>query len=78
MIQRETLRIWVLELAGLKGAKIHTPWMLSPVSHGENYLRPIVNPPEWSRHTPKVNGTGRAKKAQHTWDRYLNQPCTYQ
>ena len=76
------VRLWVPELAGIKGAKIHTPWMLllselrvAGVSLGENYPRPLVNPPEWSWHTSKVKGTGKAQRAQHRGiDFYFKSP----
>jgi len=76
------VRLWVPELAGLKGAKIHTPWMLSlselqlaGVALGEGYPRPIVSPPEWSRHTSKVKGSGKAPRTQHRGiDFYFKSP----
>ncbi|XP_078355349.1 cryptochrome DASH-like [Oculina patagonica] len=76
------VRLWVPELAGLKGAKVHTPWMLSSselklagVTLGQSYPRPIVCPPEWSRHTSKVKGTGRNPRTQHRGiDFYFKSP----
>lgn len=76
------VRLWVPELAGVKGAKVHTPWMLSAselriagVTLGENYPRPIVCPPEWSRHTSKVKGTGKAPRTQRRGiDFYFKSP----
>lgn len=67
----EFVRLWVPELARLKGAKIHTPWMLpsselklAGVTLGDSYPRPMVCPPEWSRHTPKVRGAERTQRTQ--------------
>ena len=49
------------ELNGIKGAKIHMPWVLSVselraanVSLGETYPKPMVTAPEWSKHAPKA------------------------
>lgn len=78
----EFVRLWVPELAGLKGAKIHTPWTLSiselkaaGITLGENYPRPLVNPPEWSRHTSKVKGPGNTPRTQHRGiDFYFKSP----
>ena len=78
----EFVRMWVPELAGLKGAKVHTPWMLSTselkqasVTLGENYPRPIVCPPEWSRHTSKVKDTAKWPRAQRRGiDFYFKSP----
>ncbi|NXP79048.1 CRYD protein, partial [Ramphastos sulfuratus] len=51
------VRLWVPELQGIKGADIHTPWVLSSadlsqagVTLGETYPQPVVTAPEWSRH----------------------------
>lgn len=76
------VRLWVPELAGLKGAKIHTPWKLTlselkdaGVTLGGSYPRPIVNPPEWGRHTPKMKGTGNASRKQNRGiDFYFKSP----
>lgn len=76
------VRLWVPELGGLKGAKAHTPWMLptselklAGVTLGENYPRPIVCPPEWSRHTSKVKSTGNTPRTQHRGiDFYFKSP----
>lgn len=78
----EFVRMWVAELAGLKGAKVHTPWMLSAselkhasVTVGENYPRPIVCPPEWSQHTSKVKDTAKWPRTQRRGiDFYFKSP----
>ncbi|XP_040449773.1 cryptochrome DASH-like isoform X2 [Falco naumanni] len=51
------VRLWVLELQGIKGADIHTPWALNSaalsqlgVTLGKTYPQPVVTAPEWSRH----------------------------
>lgn len=76
------VRLWVPELAGLKGAKVHTPWLLSSselkhagVTLGENYPKPMVCPPEWSRHTSKVKDSRKTPRAQHRGiDFYFKSP----
>lgn len=56
-LQGDYVRLWVPELQGIKGADIHTPWVLSSadlsqagVTLGETYPQPVVTAPEWSRH----------------------------
>lgn len=48
---------WVPELRNLPGNKRHSPWILScgvlssaHISLGEDYPKPVVVAPEWSRH----------------------------
>ena len=75
----EFVRLWVPELASLKGATIHTPWMLSAselrlanVSLSGDYPRPIIVQPEWSRHAAKVKGAGQNhSRAQRGVDFYF-------
>jgi len=60
------VRLWVPELAGLRGSKIQFPWTLSEgvlsqagVDLGVTYPKPMVVAPEWSRHT---DGSGGSRK----------------
>merc|ERR1712013_504194 len=53
----EFVRLWVPELKGLKGGKVHVPWTLNErelesggVEIGVTYPKPLVLAPEWSRH----------------------------
>lgn len=55
--QGDYVWLWVPELQTIRGADVHTPWILSTsalsharVSVGETYPTPIVIAPEWSRH----------------------------
>lgn len=55
------MRMWVLELVGLKGVKVYIFWILLllelkyvSVILGENYFRLIVCSFEWSRYISKV------------------------
>ncbi|XP_066572923.1 cryptochrome DASH isoform X2 [Amia ocellicauda] len=60
------VRLWVLELRGIKEGDVHTPWTLSSaaLAHAEvsldgTYPSPIVTAPEWSRHVRnKPSGGG--------------------
>lgn len=59
------VRLWVPELAGLPGSKVHFPWTLpsgelsrADVDLGVSYPKPMVVAPEWSRHTGGGNGGG--------------------
>lgn len=61
----EFIRLWVPELAGLRGGKIHTPWTLSDkeltsagIDLGVTYPKPMVVAPEWSRHAQKGPSSG--------------------
>lgn len=63
------VRLWVPELAGLKGAKIHTPWTLSVaelktagVALGQNYPRPMIVQGEWGRHVSKGKGATKSQR----------------
>ena len=58
----EFIRLWVEELAGLRGVKVHCPWTAprdllerAGLELGVTYPPPLVNPPEWSRHLPRDN-----------------------
>jgi len=53
----EFVRLWVPELKGLKGGKVHVPWTLNErelefagVELGVTYPKPLVVAPEWNRH----------------------------
>jgi len=53
----EFVRLWVPELKGLKGGKVHVPWTLNErelefagVELGVTYPKPLVIAPEWNRH----------------------------
>ena len=71
--------MWVQELKGINGGKIHVPWTLSRgelekagVELGTNYPNPIVIAPEWSRHTNKKDRGPPAKvKGQKGIDFYF-------
>ena len=61
------VRLWVPELSKVKGGKVQTPWLLSTaqlakagVELGLTYPRPLLLPPEWSRHAAKA-GVGDTK-----------------
>ncbi|KAK3093415.1 hypothetical protein FSP39_015400 [Pinctada imbricata] len=54
------IRLWIPELAGVKGGVVHTVWTMgngalstAGVSLGETYPKPVVIAPEWSRHFGK-------------------------
>ena len=56
----EFVRLWVPELGGLKGGKVHSPWQLNSsqlasagVELGVTYPRPLLLPPEWTRHASR-------------------------
>ena len=58
----EFIRLWVSELVGLKGGKVHTPWSVSRdqleragVELGQTYPSPLITAPEWARHAAKDN-----------------------
>lgn len=60
LLQGDYVRQWVPELQGIKGADVHTPWILSSaalshaaVSLSKTYPTPIVIAAEWSRHVNK-------------------------
>jgi len=63
------VRLWVPELGGVAGGKVHTPWLLTTsqlakagVELGLTYPRPLLLPPEWSRHAARDNkNTGGQK-----------------
>jgi len=62
----EFVRLWVPELKGLKGGKVHVPWTLNErelefagVELGVTYPKPLVIAPEWNRHAAgKQNNKG--------------------
>jgi len=54
----EFVRLWVDELKGIEGSKVHYPWTLSnnelgEVKIGETYPNPMIVQPEWIRHFGK-------------------------
>ena len=62
----EFVRLWVEELRGVKGGRVHVPWTLSQaelerarLDLGVDYPKPMVVAPEWSRHQG-----GKAGKVQ--------------
>ena len=50
------VRLWLPELRGVRGARVHTPWTLDTPP---TYPRPLVTPPEWSRHAAGGGGGQR-------------------
>jgi len=61
----EFVRLWVEELAGLRGTKIHFPWSIAPteleragVKLGLTYPKPLVTAPEWAKHTGRTGQGG--------------------
>ncbi|XP_015775700.1 PREDICTED: cryptochrome DASH-like [Acropora digitifera] len=76
------VRLWVPELVDLKGARVHIPWTLTSselkvagITLGESYPRPMVNPPEWKRHTSKVKGSGNSTRRHNRGiDFYFKSP----
>jgi len=66
----EFVRLWVPELEGVKGGKVHVPWTLGSkelelagVELGVTYPNPLVVAPEWNKHargnqTNKANNNG--------------------
>jgi len=59
----EFVRLWVPELKGLKGGKVHVPWTLNErelefagVELGVTYPKPLVLAPEWNRHAGGKQG----------------------
>lgn len=54
----EFVRLWVEELRGIEGSKVHYPWAVSShelgnVKIGETYPEPMIVQPEWTRHYGK-------------------------
>ena len=65
----EFVRLWVRELGGLRGGKVHSPWLLSSsqlasagVELGLTYPRPLLLPQEWSRHAARGDNKREAQK----------------
>ena len=59
------VRLWVPELGGVKGGRVHFPWTVggpelakAGVEIGVTYPGPMVTPPEWARHTGREAGGG--------------------
>jgi len=66
--QGDYVRIWIKELRGIKGGKVHFPWSLSRaelekanVELGVTYPNPMHIAPEWARHTNKKGPSDRSK-----------------
>ena len=63
------VRLWVPELGGVRGGKVHTPWQLNSsqlasagVELGTTYPRPLLLPPEWARHGAKDSKNAPGQK----------------
>ena len=59
------VRLWVPELGGVRGGRVHFPWTVggaelaqAGVELGVTYPGPMVTPPEWARHTGREAGAG--------------------
>ena len=67
--QGDYVRLWIEELRGIKGGKVHFPWSLSRtelekanVELGVTYPKPIHIAPEWARHTNKKGPPAKGQK----------------
>ena len=63
------VRLWVEELQGIKGGKVHVPWTLSSgelgkagVELGVTYPKPMVIAPEWNKHSGGKKPNPRGQK----------------
>jgi len=64
------VRLWVEELQGIKGGKVHVPWTISDgelrkagVELGVTYPKPLIIAPEWNKHSGgKKTREGRGQK----------------
>ena len=61
----QIVRLWVPELGGLRGGRVHFPWTVggaeltqAGVELGGTYPGPLVTPPAWARHTGREAGAG--------------------
>ncbi|XP_072032145.1 cryptochrome DASH-like [Amphiura filiformis] len=66
--QGDYIRLWVPELSGIKDGGVHTPWTQSKtvleradVELGRTYPYPIVQAPEWNRHTGRGGSSKRGR-----------------
>ena len=62
------VRLWVPELGGVKGGRVHTPWTVggpeltrAGVELGVTYPAPMVTPPEWARHAGREGAGGQQR-----------------
>ena len=67
------VRLWLPELAGVPGGKVQSPWLLTTsqlatagVELGLTYPKPILLPPEWSRHAAKNKTKAGPGETQNT------------
>jgi len=76
----EFVRLWVEELRGIKGGKVHVPWTLSNgelekagVELGATYPKPMVLAPEWNRHAGgKQNASQRGNSGPSKGQKGIN------
>jgi len=80
----EFVRVWVEELRGIKGGKVHVPWTLGDgelqrfgVELGVTYPKPMILAPEWNRHAGgkqpnnSNRGNGGSSKGQKGINSYF-------
>jgi len=76
----EFVRLWIEELGGIKGGKVHVPWTLSAgvlaklgVELGVTYPKPLLIAPEWSKYTKfKENDGTRSQNAPLNGQKGIN------